>query len=1201
MSIRAKTLLMVAIVVCALAAALYLVLDRLVLRQFNLLEEQSTDRQVRRAAAELYNLADTIAKNAKDYAFWDQTYAFMLAPTQEYVDSNLLETATSLGLQLVVLANAQGKILYSAAYDNASGEKAELPAVLQAPGELRDKLLTPPPADGDVRGMIILPAGPMVVAALPVKADAESKDVGGVVLFGKYIDQEEVQRLGELALVNMQVTRLDAAGDLPAAVAGLLHGSTAANHSTVQPLSEKEIAGYSVLSDVFGKPIAFLQVREPRSIHLQSHNLMRVLLLGLFATILAFAVILLLTMEGLLVRPLSTLAMEVQQFGSAGQTLSAARVGERGGMELLGLTRAINNMLAAIQRGQSELVGSQQRFQLLADTAPVMIWMSDADSRLVFFNKGWLEFTGLSLKQLTDGGFSGLTHPEDEPGRLAVYRHAVTKRSSFRIEHRLRRHDGQYRWLLDTGIPRFAVDGSYEGHIGTCLDITESKLGEQRVEDYARALEATNLELHQALADAQAAGEAKSAFLATMSHEIRTPLNGVIGMLELLSDSGLRPDQRDLAQTASFSADALLRIINDILDFSKIEARRIELEAIDFDLRSVVEASSDLMSAKAFEKGLELLVDVQRDVPTALVGDPGRLRQIMLNLIGNAIKFTEQGEIVVSATVASEDAEQVLMRFSVRDSGIGIPADRQHLLFQKFSQVDVSTTRKYGGTGLGLAISRQLSEMMGGEIGVDSEPGHGSTFWFTARLGKQSRQRVLEPATASEIIGLRVLVVDDNSTNRTILDHQLRGWGCVVAQASEGGQALQVAQAAIEAGQPFQLAIVDRLMPGMGGEDFARAMKAEVQTAQTQLIMMTSTGQRGDAALVSQLGFTAYLVKPVKQSLLFDCLAAVVGSADAEAGEKPPLITRHLLAETKRRHVAVLLAEDNPVNQKVAVRLLQAAGYHVDVAHNGAAALNAVLHAHYDIILMDLHMPVMDGYEATAAIRGLPGPAGATPIIAMTADVLSSDIERCLASGMQGHVSKPVRSKELYEIIERFLPSGSGSHAVEEAEATAIATDAALAAVAPRAADASASDLAQAPAERQQADAAPARLPKPAIVLPKFAGDGGPPPIDIQASVERAGDVSFWQELLDAYVSETAARLNSLDQALASTEAEAATREAHTVKGGSAEIEAPQMRALALQVEQLCKAGDLTAAAASARLLREEFGRLTAFMASQEA
>ena len=679
------------------------------------------------------------------------------------------------------------------------------------------------------------------------------------------------------------------------------------------------------------------------------------------------------------------------------------------------------------KRAEEALRESEQWFRTLAEALPHMVWTAEPDGAHDYFNARNTEYTGLTFEQLRGWDWQPTIHPDDLPLCLELWSRSVATGELYEIEYRLRRFDGAYRWHLARALPLRDDSGRIIKWFGSCIDIDDQKRAEEALR---RAKEA-----------AEAASRAKDEFLANVSHEIRTPMNAILGMTELALDTPLTGEQREYLAIVKSSADALLKVINDLLDFAKIEAGKLELDHADFSLRHVLGETLRALALRAHRKGLELACRIQPEVPDALIGDAGRLRQVLLNLVGNAIKFTEQGEVVVRVEADVENAStepetsvpapqpSQVLHFSISDTGIGIPREKQEKIFQAFEQGDNSTTRRYEGTGLGLSIAARLVALMGGQITVESEPGRGSTFRFTAEFG-------VHPAPPSgpherplvDLHGLRVLVVDDNATNRQILEEWLRGWRTEPLAVADGFKALDALWSAVSIGRPFALVLLDARMPGTDGLAVAESIRQNPVLSACRIILLTSEDLRGDLARYRELGIAAYAMKPVPQEELLEIIYRVLSRPDSADGavdrmdliaEEDPTATT---SAAYARRLSVLVAEDNPFNQQLVEHLLRRKGHDIRVASDGREALAALERGEFDLMLLDVHMPGCDGFQVIEALRRREQATGGhLPVIALTARAMRSDRERCLQAGMDDYLAKPIAAAELFRVMERVL------------------------------------------------------------------------------------------------------------------------------------------------------------------------------------
>ena|GEM_PF-1210251 len=1012
MNLRKKTLIVIGATLICLIIILYATSQMVLLRSFAEIENRDAHQDVERAldamSMELTSLSNTTAY----WAAKDDTYAFIEDGNPEYIRSSAAngllanETLSELRVNLVMFIGSYGQTVYDKTFDLHSRKEIPRPQGLLeqlslygfCPGCL-DK-------QSSYAGMILLSDGPMMIVSHPILPADRSGPSRGRLIMGRYLDSGEVRKLGAITHLNITVHKLDDES-LPSDFREARLQLSDRSPVLVRALDDDTIAGYALQRDIYGGPVLILRVDEPRDIYMHGQMGMRYFIALFSIAGLIIIVLTLFYMDRSVLSGLTRLSRDVSRIGEISDL--SARMPPGGEDELGRLALAINDMLSALEKAQSDLRQSEERYRAVVEDQTEFICRFLPDGTLTFVNEALCRYLDKRREDLI-GQNVFLLLPENAEV-IRDHRSLLSRENAVAsYENRRCSKEGEV-WLHWTCRAIFDKPGTLAELQLVGRDITKRRRAEEevrrlneelesRVLERTRQLEATNEELKAAKEAAEGAARAKAEFMANMSHEIRTPMNAVIGMTGLLLDTNLNPDQRDCAETIKRSGETLLAIINDILDFSKIEEGKMGLERQPFDLRTLVEDTIDLVAARAAEKGITLAYLVDENTPATLLGDQTRLRQILSNLLGNAVKFTEEGEVLVlvdSKPLGRDDIYEV--HFAVKDTGIGIPQDRIGSLFQSFSQVDMSTTRKYGGTGLGLAISKRLVLLMDGRIWAESEIGKGSTFHFTIKAQASTPLAGSCPfSLQSQLAGKKIFIIGENNTNRDILSLHARSWGMHPSVTSS----IQEAMSWIKSDERFDAVLID--MPGQ--EAAALAEEINKYRNELPLVLLSSWGKPSGR-------FRGHLTRPIKPSQLCRLLIKIFsGTKDVEESQAPA-------KDVKLSALRILLAEDNPINQKVTLRMLKKLGYSADIAANGIEVLQALEHQDYDVILMDVQMPEMDGIEATKAIRQR-FVANGPGIIAVTAYALEGDREHYLKSGMDDYISKPIQIEELRAILERY-------------------------------------------------------------------------------------------------------------------------------------------------------------------------------------
>jgi PAS domain S-box-containing protein len=1020
MTVRRKTLIIIAITCLGLVIVLYAASRSFLLGGFVKLEQRSARENVQRVLNAFDQDFFGMARYTSDHTADDDLYNSIDHPgesVQSLMGEDARGTPATQRFSFVILTNVHARIVVARGRDILTDTVQGIPKSLEDHISPIDPLIARSVMSGGVTGLLLLPEGPLIITSFPILRTSTEGPARGYMLAARYLESGgDLRALEKTTHFSLAIHRLDGS-ELPTDFREALPQLTAAGAIHVRPMNDSVIGGYTVLNDIYNRPALILRVEMPRIIYQQGRLSQLYFVGALLIAGIVFGVVVLFLLEKSVISRLSSLNDSVRSIAESSD--ASARVHSEGRDEIADLGEAINRMLGSLQLSMKQRQHAEERYRTFMNNIPAVAAIKDSEGHFLYINEPMSRTYNIKLEDVKGKTLADWI-PAESARKVRLHDEEVlSTRRMHQFEETIPTPDGILHDWLAYRFPLEGPDGELLiGIVG--IEITERKR--------------SRLALEAAKEMAETANRAKSEFLANMSHEIRTPLNGVVGMTDLALGTDLTSEQREYLDTVKLSADALLTVINDILDFSKIEAGKIDLEMIDFNVRDHLEATLKTLAFRSDEKGLELLCEVAPEVPEMARGDSNRLRQIVVNLVGNAIKFTDQGEVALKVRLETQEGADRIFHFVVSDTGVGIPPEKLKLIFEPFSQADTSTTRKYGGTGLGLTISARLVEMMGGRMWVESEIGRGSQFHFTMRVGTSDTAIEVGTIAPAELLrGVKVLVTDDNRTNRRILEGMLKRWRMMPTSVDDGEKALMELSSAWEAGKPYGLILTDMHMPKMDGFALTERIRQMPELSTAIIMMLTSAGHRGDAARCQELGIAAYLLKPIRQSELREAIARVLGAREQNGAV--PLITRYSLGDALEpiAVLRVLVAEDNAVNQRLATRLLEKRGHRVTLSRNGREAVEALANQAFDLVLMDVQMPEMDGFEATAAIREKEKHNGAhVPIIALTAHAMKGDRERCLAAGMDGYLSKPIRSQELDEILETYLARRTGAVQVPE-------------------------------------------------------------------------------------------------------------------------------------------------------------------------
>ena len=1020
MRLRAKTLIIVGITFTVLLLLIYIFSRTVILNGFIELEKKYAHSRMVRLVKTFHYDFSTIEAMALDWSAWDDTYEFVSDVNNDFIRSNLGDVSfIDNQLNLMIFLNSSGQIVFSKGFDLVSEKEVTIPQSFFRHLTTERLLLRHASPTSSHTGILLLPEGILMVTSLPVITSKRQGPIRGTMIWGRFLVDSTVASLSERIGYPLAVHRCDE-GQLPADFQEARQRLKGTPFPLVRHLGGDFIAGYTILNDVYGTPALMVKMKMPRDIYQKGNQSIYFFTLYLVGVGLVVVAVVMFLLERLVLSRIGQLRKSVLGIGRHGDL--SARVSLSGKDELTDLVKSINGMLDELQERNSMI-------DCISSSAQDAIIMMDAHGNVSFWNQAAERMFGFTREEMMDtpvhGGICPERYHSASKEGIAHFQKTGEGPVVGKVIELMGKHKRGREFPMELSLSSINFRGQ-RWAIAIIRDVTERKQSEEMLKTTARALEKTNEELEKAIeranqmaVKAEIANVAKSEFIANMSHEIRTPMNGVIGFTDMLLETPLDPEKREYALIIKQSAEHLLSIINNILDFSKIEAKKLTLESIHFTLRDSLGDMLKMFTAQAQAKSLTLTLHIAPDVLDTLVGDPGALRRVIINLVGNALKFTERGGVMVKVEREAQAEDEVSLHFSVSDTGIGISPEQQQAVFEPFAQADTTTTRMYGGTGLGLSICAQLIGMMGGKIWVESKLGKGSTFHFTARFGimKEHAAKV-DGQREVYLKGLSVLIVGKNYVYRDPLRAMLKKWEMKVVE--DGRSALSTMEKARDAGEPFALVMIDLDQAEVDGLAMVEKIKTHPHFSHVAIIMVSSTGQRGDAARCRERGVAAYLIKPIEETDFLNALAAVLGPSP-QRGERAPLITRHTLQKDKTA-LKVLLAEDNVINQKLVVHMLEKCGHQVVVVADGKEAIKAVETQPFDCILMDVQMPLMDGLQVTSLIREKEKVSGAhMPIIALTAHAMKDYQERCFNAGMDGYVLKPINAKQLFEVIENLI------------------------------------------------------------------------------------------------------------------------------------------------------------------------------------